>query len=67
MSLVDYEIREQAAWVSLNRPEKLNALSEGLVEELRAALRKAASDPAVKVVVVTGAGRAFSAGYDLSE
>jgi enoyl-CoA hydratase len=67
MSFVGYELREQAAWITLNRPEKLNALSEELVEELREALRRAVVDAAAKVVVVTGAGRAFSAGYDLAE
>jgi enoyl-CoA hydratase len=59
--------RGPVLWLTLNRPEKLNALSYALVRELRAALRAAGADDEVKVVVVTGAGRAFSAGYDLSE
>jgi enoyl-CoA hydratase len=59
--------RGPAAWITLNRPDKLNALSFGLVRELRAALARTAGDDQVKVVVLTGAGRAFSAGYDLSE
>ncbi len=67
MTLVDYEQRDAAAWITLNRPEKLNALSAGLVQELRGALRRAEADDGVKVVVVGGAGRAFSAGYDLTE
>ncbi|HET8979879.1 MAG TPA: enoyl-CoA hydratase/isomerase family protein [Solirubrobacteraceae bacterium] len=62
-----YETRGPAAWLTLNRPAKLNALSVELVGALRAALARAESDDAVKVVVLTGAGRAFSAGYDLSE
>jgi len=62
-----YEQRGPAAWLTLNRPAKLNALSGELVEELEKALRRAESDDEVKVVVLTGAGRAFSAGYDLSE
>ena len=57
----------QAAWITLNRPEKLNALSGEVVRSLRERLREVAEDDAVKVVVLTGAGRAFSAGYDLSE
>jgi enoyl-CoA hydratase len=65
--LVLYEPRGPAAHLTLNRPDKLNALSAGLVDELEAALRRAASDDEVKVVVLSGAGRAFSAGYDLSE
>jgi enoyl-CoA hydratase/carnithine racemase len=65
--LVLYEQRGPAAWLTLNRPEKLNALSYELVRQLRAELTRAAEDDEVKVVVLTGAGRAFSAGYDLSE
>ena len=53
--------------MTLNRPEKLNALSYELVRQLRAELTRVAEDDDVKVVVLTGAGRAFSAGYDLSE
>jgi len=66
-SLVLYESRGPAAWLTLNRPDKLNALSYELVRELRAAIRRVAEDDEVKVVVLTGAGRAFSAGFDISE
>ena len=65
--LVLEERRGHAQWITMNRPEKLNALSGELVEELRASFRRAAADDDVKVVVLTGAGRAFSAGFDLSE
>jgi enoyl-CoA hydratase len=61
------ERRGPAAWITLNRPHKLNALNSELVGELRRRLREVADDDAVKVVVLTGAGRAFSAGYDISE
>jgi enoyl-CoA hydratase len=62
-----YEVRGPAAWITLNRPEKLNALNGAVLEGLHAALDRAEADDAVKVVVLTGAGeRAFSAGYDLS-
>jgi enoyl-CoA hydratase len=67
VSTVLYETRGPAAWITLNRPEKLNALSKELIREANAAFDRAADDDDVKVVVVTGAGRAFSAGYDLSE
>jgi enoyl-CoA hydratase len=64
---VRYEERGPAAWITLNRPEKLNALNGAVLEGLHAAIDRASADDAVKVVVVTGAGdRAFSAGYDLS-
>ena len=51
----------------LNRPEKLNALSGALVTALSAAIDVAGADPAVRVIVIEGAGRAFSSGYDLTE
>lgn len=50
--------------ITLNRPDKLNAFTRGVHEELRAALEEA-RDPAVRAVVITGAGRGFSAGQDL--
>jgi enoyl-CoA hydratase len=65
--VVLYEHRGPAAWLTLNRPEKLNAINAAVVAALREAFARAAADEDVKVVVVTGAGRAFSAGYDLSE
>ncbi|MGZ4481737.1 MAG: enoyl-CoA hydratase/isomerase family protein [Gaiellales bacterium] len=62
-----YERRGPAAWITINRPEKLNALNGAVLEGLNAGLDRAEADDEVKVVVVTGAGeRAFSAGYDLS-
>lgn len=53
--------------LTLNRPDKLNALSAELVEILSARLGETASDSSVRVVVLTGAGRSFCAGYDLDE
>lgn len=53
--------------LTFNRPEALNAFNEALYDETTVALRAAAEDPDVAVVVLTGAGRAFSAGNDLVE
>ena len=53
--------------LTLNRPDKLNAMSTGLVEALSAQLAAAAVDESVRVVVIAGAGRSFCAGYDLGE
>ena len=53
--------------LTLNRPEKLNALDSALVEALSDALGQAAGDAGVRVIVISGAGRSFCAGYDLSE
>lgn len=58
------------AWgvrLTLNRPSKLNALSAELVDALTAAIAAAADDDRVRVIAIVGAGRAFCAGYDLSE
>ena len=65
--VVLYERRGPSAWITLNRPDKLNALSHELRDALSAALQRAADDDEVRVVVLTGNGRAFSAGYDMSE
>jgi enoyl-CoA hydratase len=65
--LVTYEARGAAGWITLNRPDKLNALSRALVDELATVLDRAEADERVRVVVLTGAGRAFSSGYDLAE
>src|SRR3954451_15233806 len=62
-----YEIRGPAAWITLNRPEKLNALNGAVLDGLNAAFDRAVADDEVKVVVLAASGeRAFSAGYDLS-
>jgi enoyl-CoA hydratase/3-hydroxyacyl-CoA dehydrogenase len=54
-------------WITLNRPEALNALNRGLWRELHRALDMAEKDNNTRVVIVTGAGRAFSAGDDIKE
>lgn len=65
-SLLDYTVDERVATLTLNRPEKRNALNAELVDELKTALGEAARDDDVRVVVLTGAGTAFSAGADLA-
>jgi 2-(1,2-epoxy-1,2-dihydrophenyl)acetyl-CoA isomerase len=61
------EIADAIATVTLDRPDALNALTVSLKEELRAALERVAAEPAVRAVILTGAGRAFCAGQDLRE
>lgn len=61
-----YDTREGVAQITLNRPHKLNALSLKLQAELNEALWEADNDRTVHCVILRGAGRAFSAGYDLS-
>ena len=64
-STVRYELRGAVALITLNRPEVLNAFNTALRADLLAAAERANADPAVRVVVLTGEGRAFSAGADL--
>ena len=52
--------------VTLNRPEKLNALSQELLYEFNDALHDLEADSTARVIIVRGEGRAFSAGYDLT-
>jgi enoyl-CoA hydratase len=63
--LIRYSIDGPLAWLSLKRPDKLNAINAAMIVELNDALDRAESDPAVRVVLLTGEGRAFSAGFDL--
>ena len=60
-----YEVRDGAAWITLNRPEVRNALSARLVTELYDHLGAANGDAAVRCIVLTGNGKAFCAGADL--
>ena len=61
------ERRDATALLTLNRPARLNALGKRTLEELNAALDAAEADAAVRAIVVTGAGKAFSSGFDLKE
>ncbi|CAB1370205.1 enoyl-CoA hydratase/isomerase family protein [Denitratisoma oestradiolicum] len=61
-----YEVRDHIALITLNRPQALNAFSGTLGEEWSDAYRRADADDEVRVVVVTGAGKAFCAGADMS-
>ena len=61
-----FETDGRLAFITLNRPEKLNALSNDLRGELFHALKEAEADRSVGVIVLRANGRAFSAGYDLS-
>ena len=61
------ELEAPVARVTLNRPERRNALSLGLMEELTGSLASIGEDPALRVVILDAAGPAFSAGHDLNE
>ena len=61
-----YSVEKQTALVTLNRPDKRNALDDQIVAEVKDALRQAATDESVRVVVITGAGKDFCSGADLA-
>lgn len=61
-----YEVRDRVAWVTMDRPGKLNAMSREFWPALRQVLAEAARDDTVRVLVFTGAGKCFSVGGDIS-
>jgi methylglutaconyl-CoA hydratase len=65
MMMVEYTVTERVAFITLNRPEKRNALNQEMVSELTAAFQRASSDDSAKVVVLRARGEAFCAGADL--
>ncbi|TDK48954.1 crotonase/enoyl-CoA hydratase family protein [Antarcticimicrobium luteum] len=66
MAVVDYEKDGRIARVTLNRPEVMNAINDERPVELEAAVARADADPGVHVIVLSGRGEAFCAGYDLT-
>ncbi|OIQ41202.1 MAG: enoyl-CoA hydratase [Roseobacter sp. MedPE-SWde] len=66
MSTVAYEKTGRIARITLNRPEVMNAINDQLPQDLAAAVAQADGDPGVHVMVLSGAGEAFCAGYDLT-
>jgi len=63
---VIYEMKNNIATVKLNRPEKMNSLNDDLADDIREAMHKADHDKKVRVIVLTGEGRAFCAGGDIT-
>src|ERR687890_1213123 len=64
-SALRYETRDRKAYVTLARPERLNAIDDTMPGEIRRAVELANADPEVHVIVLAGDGRSFCAGYDL--
>lgn len=62
---VEYAVREHRAYLTLNRPDRLNAITAEMAGEIDDAVAEANADDSVRVIVIQGAGRAFCAGYDL--
>ncbi len=64
---IDYESRDGRAYITINRPEKKNAMSNAMLDQLMDGYDRAEADDDVRVIVLTGAGDDFSTGHDLSE
>ncbi|KZB83765.1 crotonase/enoyl-CoA hydratase family protein [Amycolatopsis regifaucium] len=62
-----YRVEDRKAYLTLNRPERLNAINDVMPGEIRRAVERANEDDAVRVIVVRGEGRSFCAGYDLKQ
>src|SRR5688500_8759738 len=62
---ISYEVRDHRAYITLDRPDRLNAITAEMGREIAAAVAAANADDGVRVIIVQGAGRAFSTGYDL--
>lgn len=67
MASIEYEIKNKVACIKLNRPEKFNAFNREMALALQVALKECAENKEVRAVLITGSGRAFCAGQDLSE
>lgn len=66
MSKIKYQLKDKIATITLNRPERMNALDEELIQQWRIKLEEIEQDHSIRAVVVTGEGKAWSAGVDLS-
>src|SRR4051812_11000498 len=64
--LVEYTVADRIAYITLNRPEKRNALNQEMVSQLTSAFKKGSSDNSAKVIVLRARGEAFCAGADLA-
>jgi 2-(1,2-epoxy-1,2-dihydrophenyl)acetyl-CoA isomerase len=64
---IRFDVSDSIATLTLDRPDKLNSFTETMLREIRAGVDEASRSEAVRVLVMTGSGRAFSAGQDLSE
>jgi enoyl-CoA hydratase/carnithine racemase len=67
MAFVKYEKKGRIVTITLNRPERLNALGKEVTDEIGDACKKVDGDPEVRVAILTGTGRAFCAGNDVRE
>ncbi len=67
LETVDLKLRDRVAWITLNRPESLNAFTPSMGLELLSVLERAGADRDIRALVLTGSGRGFSSGADLKQ
>ena len=67
MTTVDYEVKDKNAYITLNRPEKLNAINAEMRQELGVIFDDVRDNPDVWLAIITGKGRAFCTGHDLTD
>lgn len=65
-STIKYEVKESIGYITINRPEALNALNKTVLEELFDVFNKIDADKDIRAVILTGEGRSFVAGTDIS-
>src|SRR5687768_13371314 len=65
MKYIEYTVKDRIGYITMNRPEKRNALSHEMVSELKASFKEAEDDELVKVIILRAKGEAFCAGADL--
>ena len=64
---VIYVVENSVAWLRLNRPEHMNAMTNGLMQGISAGVANVREDPSIRALVITGEGRGFCAGADLNQ
>lgn len=64
---IKYEVKRQIGYITIHRPEALNALNTTVLEELSSVLEKIKEDETIRAVILTGAGRSFAAGADIAQ
>ena len=64
---VIYSVEDSVAWLRLNRPEQMNAMTNGLMQGISAGVANVREDPSIRALVITGEGRGFCAGADLNQ
>lgn len=64
---VIYSVEDSVAWLRLNRPEQMNAMTNGLMRGISAGVARVREDPSIRALVITGEGRGFCAGADLNQ